>query len=254
MKEDYLRIDGSLKNEASYTDKVAHIKSRIISVHGHKFGLDELEYTGAGDKVKIWCNTHQGYFYTEVYSLYDGHGCGICYFNSKVFNTDQFITKASYVHGNKYNYSEVQYLTTNTPVSIFCNNCKSYFMQTPHQHLSGSNCQVCSGRLYKFLYFLKSLDNPDLYKIGVSNNPIQRIKTVSRELNQSWETLGIFHFDGNSAYKPEQEVHFVLATYKYRGGLVPKGDGYTEVFRLPKLVAKEVFKIIATRGGILLDG
>lgn len=254
MKEDYLRVDGALKTNAPYEFKVAHITARLKEVHGDKFGFDDLEYIDSYHKVKVWCTKHQGHFYASVTSLYKGFGCGICLSNSRVESTEQFIEKSEAIHGEKYNYGAVDYQGTDVPVEIYCRTCNEVFFQKPHYHAVGSNCPKCSGRFYKFLYLLRSEKNSDLYKIGISNNPVSRIKALARELGQPWETLGVYHFEGTSAFYPEQEIHFVLAAYRYKGSLVPKGDGHTEVFKLPKLVACEVHKLVTTRGGILLDG
>jgi very-short-patch-repair endonuclease len=57
--------------------------------------------------------------------------------------TDIFISKATKVHGNKYDYSKVDYINAKTKVIIVCN-IHGEFSQTPSNHLSNYNCQKCS--------------------------------------------------------------------------------------------------------------
>ncbi len=59
--------------------------------------------------------------------------------------TEEFISGARRVHGNKYDYALVEYSGTFTPVKIICRE-HGEFEQQPTRHLSGRGCQTC-GRL-----------------------------------------------------------------------------------------------------------
>lgn len=56
----------------------------------------------------------------------------------------QFVEEAQKVHGNKYDYSEVEYVNTHTPVKKRCNQCGLVFSQEPSSHLAGRGCPKCS--------------------------------------------------------------------------------------------------------------
>ena len=58
-------------------------------------------------------------------------------------NLEEFVEKSRLIHGNKYNYSKVQYINANIPVCIICNKCGNEFWQTPGNHLSGKGCGNC---------------------------------------------------------------------------------------------------------------
>ncbi len=60
-----------------------------------------------------------------------------------------FLDKAKKVHGNKYDYSEVEYKGFNTKVKIICKEHGEFF-QTPHNHLKGQGCPICKGKLSGF--------------------------------------------------------------------------------------------------------
>ena len=62
---------------------------------------------------------------------------------SRKLTTEQFIEKAKSVHGNKYDYSKVQYVNTDSKVCIICP-VHGEFWQTPYCHLRrGYGCPKC---------------------------------------------------------------------------------------------------------------
>ena len=69
--------------------------------------------------------------------------------------TEEFIAKAKAVHGNRYDYSKVEYVNNNTPVEITCR-LHGSFWQTPHNHKKGQGCPICGGK--------KKMTNSDFIK------------------------------------------------------------------------------------------
>lgn len=61
------------------------------------------------------------------------------------YTTDSFIAKARERHGNKYDYSKVEYVNSQTKVKIICPS-HGLFEQTPAEHLRGRGCMEC-GRI-----------------------------------------------------------------------------------------------------------
>ena len=61
----------------------------------------------------------------------------------KRLTTEQFIKRAKLVHGNKYDYSLVEYKNTATKVKIICP-VHGIFEQRPNDHLNGKGCSKCS--------------------------------------------------------------------------------------------------------------
>lgn len=53
-----------------------------------------------------------------------------------------FLIKSFKIHGNKYDYSKINFVNVETKVEIKCNNCGLYFFQTPEAH-SGKQEQGC---------------------------------------------------------------------------------------------------------------
>lgn len=119
---------------------------RANLVHNNKYGYDKAEYKGANEKVTILCPTH-GYFEQKASNHLLGKGCIECGYEkmilSETSNTEEFISKSKYIHGNKYDYSDVNYINNSTNVVINCP-IHGKFNITPRSHLQGHGCQKCN--------------------------------------------------------------------------------------------------------------
>ena len=60
----------------------------------------------------------------------------------KKYTKEEFIEKAKEVHGNKYDYSKVEYKNSQTKIIIICP-IHGEFLQQPYSHLNGNGCPLC---------------------------------------------------------------------------------------------------------------
>lgn len=60
-------------------------------------------------------------------------------------STENFISKARKIHGDKYDYSKTVYVKAKSKVIIICSK-HGEFDQTPNGHLNGSGCRMCVGK------------------------------------------------------------------------------------------------------------
>lgn len=74
------------------------------------------------------------------------------------YTTETFIEKSNSVHGNKYDYSKVEYVDSKTPVCIICPE-HGEFWQEPVLHLRGRGCHECGkkrqGKRYGREYYIE---------------------------------------------------------------------------------------------------
>ena len=115
-------------------------------IHNNKYDYSKSIYTGAKTKVTIICPIH-GEFGQTAGTHADGAGCKKCSDkangNKRKLNTESFISKATVVHGNTYNYSKVNYVDNRTKVIIICS-IHGAFEQIPNSHLDRCNgCRHC---------------------------------------------------------------------------------------------------------------
>ena len=59
--------------------------------------------------------------------------------------TQEFIDRARAVHGDRYDYTFVNYTSNKSKVSIICSK-HGLFSMTPNSHLLGQHCPKCSGK------------------------------------------------------------------------------------------------------------
>lgn len=87
------------------------------------------------------------FFFVRPNDLLCGHGCPVCRYikahDKTRKTTEQFITDAKSVHGDKYDYSKVKYTGAHNKVVITCPK-HGDFEQEPNVHLKGFGCPKCS--------------------------------------------------------------------------------------------------------------
>jgi len=111
-------------------------------IHQNKYNYDIFEYINAHTKSNIICNEH-GIFSQAPHEHLKGHGCSKCTKNYQ-YNTKDFIETSQIIHSKKYDYSLVEYKTTNFKIKIICKK-HGIFEQTPNSHLMGKGCAMCYG-------------------------------------------------------------------------------------------------------------
>lgn len=64
-------------------------------VHGTKYNYSESEYYNGLSKLKIFCNSHNEFFFQEAHSHLRGNGCQECGFENSSFRKSGWIKKAN---------------------------------------------------------------------------------------------------------------------------------------------------------------
>lgn len=115
-------------------------------VHGDKYDYSKVEYVNNQTKVRIICPEH-GEFLQRPLDHLNGHECSECgkkkNIESRRKSFEKFIDEARIVHGDKYDYSKVNYENTSTKVCIICKE-HGEFWQAPYTHLNGHGCSKCA--------------------------------------------------------------------------------------------------------------
>jgi len=122
-----------------------------------------------------------------------------------------FIEKAISIHGNKFNYSKIEYVNNRTKIKILCNMCGVLFEQTPNDHLNGRGCRTCGikRRTSNMTFSLKDFveraiilhGNKYSYsKVKYINANIKIIITCLKH-NKDFEQTPGHHLDGSGCPK-----------------------------------------------------
>lgn len=130
----------SKQNEKKFIEKAELI-------HDGKYDYTKAKYINAKNKICIICLKHGEFYQTPDIHL-RGSGCPKCSNeNNKhnLSNTNEFINKAIKLHGNKYSYNNVNYISDRVKVCITCLK-HGEFWQKPNCHLQGRGCPKCAGK------------------------------------------------------------------------------------------------------------
>lgn len=122
---------------------ISDFVKKAREVHGDKYNYSKVEYAGTHKSVCIICPKH-GEFWQRPDCHLNGNGCSKCGIENISSTKEEFINKAREVHGDKYDYSKVEYVNSRTNVCIICPE-HGEFKQTPDGHLKGQGCPKCNG-------------------------------------------------------------------------------------------------------------
>jgi len=146
-------------------------------IHGKTYDYSETEYIHGKEKIKIKCNKH-GIFEMLPINHLKGQKCPTCSGRNKVTN-ELFIEKAKKIHGDKYDYSQIEYVNAQTKIKIICRE-HGEFIQMPLNHLKGNQCYRCSGIVKTtedFIYKANKVHN-NLYDYSKTNYKTTRSKII----------------------------------------------------------------------------
>jgi hypothetical protein len=156
--------------------------------------------------------------------------------DSKRSTTEQFIAKAKMIHGDRYNYSHIDYTANYKKVGIICPD-HGLYRQTPADHLnSKAGCPYCCEKGFNskkpaLLYYVAiSTDDGNMcYKIGITNFSVEeRFQGRDRARIRA---VKIWRFEvGLIAAKRELEILRRFSKNRYYGPRLLAGNGNTEIF------------------------
>lgn len=119
------------------------IIEQFREIHGDLYDYSLLEYQGDKSKVKIICRKH-GVFTQWVSGHKKGSGCRQCALNSlkPKYTTEQIIEQFKKKHGDRFDYSLVDYKKSTEKIKIICKK-HGVFEQLPGMHRKGQGCAQC---------------------------------------------------------------------------------------------------------------
>lgn len=138
----------NMKKQRAYDREILFnsFLEKARKVHGGKYTYHADSYVNSTTKTRITCPVHGDFFQVPPSHAVNKNGCPSCGFErsrkASTYSLEDFITKAKTVHGDKYDYSRVDYTRGLAKVEIICPFHAS-FWQTPTGHLSSRGCSRC---------------------------------------------------------------------------------------------------------------
>lgn len=132
-------------------------------IHGNTYDYSLSEYVKSIKPVIIICNIHGQFYQKPNDHISDKNGCPKCKFekigNLKRKNISVFIDQIKNIHGDRYDYSKINYKNCKEKIQLTCN-IHGIFFIIPSKLLVGRGCPLCS----------KSLSNGEIKIIEILND------------------------------------------------------------------------------------
>ena len=136
-----------IKSSSSKRRNIDDVIQKMKDVHGDRYDYSLItEYKNTKTKLPIICREHGVFYQTYDNHVRNKQNCPICgqmqSYKSHALTQDEFIQKSQQVHGDKYDYSKVDYRKYNEKVCIICPTHGNFY-QEPGNHLNGQGCPQC---------------------------------------------------------------------------------------------------------------
>lgn len=226
--------------------------NKCKEIHKNKYDYSKAIYKGNNHKIRIICPLH-GAFEQIPRSHSIGYGCYECakliFGKSVKSNTIDFIKKSKLIHGDTYNYDEVNYKNADTKVTIKCF-IHGNFEQIPRSHLSECGCPECNKyQGYSRSHWVNHNKNKEgtfyiircwneeeeFYKIGITGNSVKERYPCGGDLKYNWKIVKEMKSKNlKYIWDLEKKIKNELKNFKYKPKIKFAGSS-VECFSLIKL-------------------
>ena len=180
---------------------------------GDKFDYSEAVYVSSIEPVTLLCQEFGRFQIKAMTHLLSATG-----YPSSIVNRprgiEYFLKRSSDVHGDRYDYSKVEYCNKRTNVKIICKE-HGEFLQTPNNHWSGAGCHKCATGGYKLLLdgYFYIYDIAGDIGFGITNVPNERHsahKTTFKTEGVAAKRTHLFKGTGEMVYEIERHFKHTL--------------------------------------------
>lgn len=170
-------------------------------VHNSLYDYSLVDYKKNKIKIKIVCLIHGIFEQTPNMHLL-GAGCKYC---SGMFqkNTEIFIKNSMLIHGNRYDYSLVDYKQNKIKIKIICF-IHGAFEQKPNAHLNNQGCPKCAKNISKMgTDWINSLNNKNIiHEHPLPENIKRKVDGYDIITNTVYQFHGRYWHSDPRLYKP----------------------------------------------------
>ena len=119
----------------------------LNKVRNPNLDFSQTKFINMQTSIEVICLMHGLFKILPTNMLYKHEGCKFCGMEkmskSKSLTKQEFIKRAKAIHGDKYDYSLVDYKNNKTKIKIICKQCGTIFEQLPENHLKYEGCPNC---------------------------------------------------------------------------------------------------------------
>lgn len=114
---------------------------RARAIHGDRYDYSKVAYKNNSTKVEVVCREHGSFFPKPINHIQNKSGCPACA-GCKRTTAEDFIERARAIHGDRYDYSTLNYAGVDALVTIRCPD-HGIFQQIAYDHTQGHGCKSC---------------------------------------------------------------------------------------------------------------
>lgn len=227
---------------------------RSLELHNEIYSYENVKYKNRKTKIDITCKIH-GDFRQKPNDHLSGQGCPACSGNINL-TTKDFIERCITLHGDLYDYSDVEYINNSTKVVIKCS-IHGAFEQIPASHFIGYGCPSCANITkgwtktafnnhcirnnngYGILYVVRCFnDEESFYKIGITSQSISKRYPDKNKMPYNMEEIYSLELVPETAFDLERQLLRDLAEYRYKPRI--HFEGTTECFSAIELIDNQL--------------
>lgn len=256
LKDNFLKRDTLPCEECQRVQRQAGVVELFKSIHGDKYDYSLVNYVNNKKHVDIICPKHNIMFsMTPEKHIHRKQGCKQCGIESNAnrqrFDLDTLIKQFEEAHGDKYDYSLVEYKGIHENIKIICP-VHGEFEQSPNSHKRGFGCKDCRTDLlrddldsmiaklpeeFKSYDFSKALYKDSVTKIIVICNECgEEFEQIPRSLIQGHgcKACSFKNKADRARLKPEEilERAFTLHNGKYEYGSLEGYENNTFLWKI----------------------
>lgn len=167
----------------------SEIINQLNIIHNNKYDYSKIDYKSLNSKVIIICKKH-GEFIQKLSNHKRGDGCRKC--AGLEITTKEILQKFKAKHGNRYDYSKVEYKSALSKVKIICKE-HGVFTSTANNHIYGTGCPTCSRWTQEnIIRFINDIRNEDILNM----DPVELNMLIAQgKLPKEFEEL-VFTLEG----------------------------------------------------------
>ena len=122
--------------------------AKATAIHKGAYTYNEVMFLNQSDFVIIHCPKHGDFTQRVSVHIKDKCGCPKCGIENRKHpakkTSEQFIAESKKVHGDRYDYSKVEYINAQTEVTIICPKHQKEFRMKPYAHIhQKQKCRLC---------------------------------------------------------------------------------------------------------------
>lgn len=237
-------------NQLSREQRATLFFAKAKEIHNDGYDYTDSIYVNNSTHIVIKCKTCLNVFSQKPHNHLHYIGCKTCSQKASKDKQRKSLSKLlqefKEVHGDKYDYSYVDYVNWETPIKIGCP-LHNIFLQRPDVHRSGSGCKhcshlktsrhgvntkQCSDEILLYIVEFKS-EKYEFIKIGITSRTVKNRFSNVRYKPYSKNTLLEIKLPSNIAIELESKIliHFQPSRYY----ISEKKDGFkgcTEIFKI----------------------